>query len=1362
MSVDGSSQTEIPNLKIGSYRLLQSLGVGGMSSVFRAVHDETGLEVALKVLPRAIAKNPTTVQRFLREAKSAETLQYPGIVEIYDHGIDQGRHYLVLEYVAGGDLHDRIRERGPMGVAEALGVIRSVAESLRYAQTKGLIHRDIKPANILLTHDGKVKLADLGLALQAASEDERVTREGTTVGTVDFMAPEQARDSRGTSIRSDMYSLGCTLYFLLTSQPPYSGGDIADKLGRHCNAPIPDASEFRADLSDPILALLSKLMAKRPEQRYENYDALIAAIDLIPSGHASRSLGSTMIQSPSPLFALVDEDEDAAMKWREPRKPIANSKAASSPGSPVDSSLIPFDDLSLSEMAGLADSEDGGLLPISENSVAPSRPATPPRIISSPVDAFEPDSETVEGPPEKILPVLAPVVIEGQQGTDPARTFILTCVLIGFSIVLVIIGLDQLFRGGGSRNEDLIIDAIEGLSDEPDTTPNAFDHAIVRAPEVSKPATKPPLVASDPTGPKNPAVTAWTEPADSEIVPVEEIDFGATSEARLLPSWALDPRPLKPFPKRVDLQRVGDPSNPDAKTSLKIALEVLGAETIDIHDNGPFFENDLRFVGDRRWIRASEGFRPIIVIEPGRGELAVGQSAYLELGEKELVLEGLDLVVDITSFSRSIAALISLRGGSLTLRDCTLTLVNHSNQPFSVLKTEPSGNPSRFLLDRSIVRGSFHSIIDVGPGPVQAALTRSLVFNGTGGAILDSGQGAGPLDREIAIVRSILATANSTIVRSSTMASVKRRKKLVIRALGSTFAHFQTLHPVPFCMALSAAEPAEMLDWNGDANEFQGWASWFFTTVKASPVLESLQAARSVWASSERASHENRIPWPRPPSPDRVLPFQLRDFAPSRLATLERLPVPSTTLLEQTVETFGLPNEPTPRAASSSSAVPAGNLPVNATSLETSPIQPRAPNTTSTSGGQPDAPAVGAISGKVKPPPFRELILKTDDPGQDGDLGLFLAANIKPGDRFVRVRVQGFGDHPFTPYRAPDGLFLEILAEARPGGIVPSWTALTTASSNAAIEVQGGSLRLNGLKLSRDGSPMLRSLIRVEHGHLILERCRLTETSKASKPDGPLIDFAASGTKPLEPITGESPVPFESFIDRPVCRITDSILKAADCVLAAEVGRGLIALHQSVVISQETLFDLKFSKVAKRRVEADLILDHCTFSAEQGFVGLAAWPGSRPGPERPLLVSSFACVYLANFEKGSSKAAAVLRSDPLGIESGALFWQSHGDHFEVPNFTSLTSSRAADSQTVSKRLDVRWDWVGFWGQNHARNITGPRAGVIPTTLLFAKLKPGEVEPGDLFLNLNGKSAKDLGADLVNLGLTPSPAVGRRR
>src|SRR3954451_24198038 len=299
MSNGETNSADKPELTIGSYRLLEPLGSGGVSSVYRAEHMESGHEVAVKILPRSLAKTPAMLQRFLREAESAEALEHPNIVAIYDRGVDQGRHYLVLEYVRGGDLHDRVRNEGPLAVDDAVSVIRHVAEGLQYASALGLVHRDIKPANLLLSPEGEVKIIDLGLALKSEAEDERVTRDGPTVGTVDYMAPEQARDSRATSDRSDIYSLGCTFYYLLTGSAPFPGGDIADKLSRHCTKPAPDPRAVRPEIPRQLGLVIRKMMGKRPENRLKDYAELLATLATIPATRTSAGLD-----------AVVDDDDD--------------------------------------------------------------------------------------------------------------------------------------------------------------------------------------------------------------------------------------------------------------------------------------------------------------------------------------------------------------------------------------------------------------------------------------------------------------------------------------------------------------------------------------------------------------------------------------------------------------------------------------------------------------------------------------------------------------------------------------------------------------------------------------------------------------------------------------------------------------------------------------------------------------------------------------------------------------------------------------------------------------------------------------------------------------------------------------------
>ncbi len=225
--------------------------------------------------------------------------------------------------------------------------MKSVAGGLKYAAGRGLIHRDIKPSNVLRTELGHIKIIDLGLALQNEVEDERVTREGTTVGTVDYMAPEQARDSRATSIQSDIYSLGCTFYYLLTGVPPFPGGDITDKLTRHAKTPPPCVCDLRPDVPAAIGSLIQRMMAKRPDDRFASYDDLMAALDAVPLGPADGAAGIALVPLAGEQLAAVRTDE------HERRSMAAGPGQNGSRDSAID--LLPLAELAGDEAPALAD-----------------------------------------------------------------------------------------------------------------------------------------------------------------------------------------------------------------------------------------------------------------------------------------------------------------------------------------------------------------------------------------------------------------------------------------------------------------------------------------------------------------------------------------------------------------------------------------------------------------------------------------------------------------------------------------------------------------------------------------------------------------------------------------------------------------------------------------------------------------------------------------------------------------------------------------------------------------------------------------------------------------------------------------------
>ena len=230
------------NLLLGHYVILQRLGGGGMGSVYQARHKIMRRVVALKVIRRELLEHPDAVRRFRREIRAAARLSHPNIISAHDAGMADNHYFLVMEFLEGRNLFDLVKERGPLPAQEVCNHVFQAALGLQHAHVRGLVHRDVKPSNLFLTFNGSVvKILDLGLARlsdigEGDSTTSHLTPAGATMGSIDYMSPEQAEDSHAVDIRSDIYSLGCTMYFLLTGQVPFPVAQAARKLAAHRQA----------------------------------------------------------------------------------------------------------------------------------------------------------------------------------------------------------------------------------------------------------------------------------------------------------------------------------------------------------------------------------------------------------------------------------------------------------------------------------------------------------------------------------------------------------------------------------------------------------------------------------------------------------------------------------------------------------------------------------------------------------------------------------------------------------------------------------------------------------------------------------------------------------------------------------------------------------------------------------------------------------------------------------------------------------------------------------------------------------------------------------------------------------------------
>ncbi len=1323
-SVPESSEPTKGPPRVGSYRLLQSLGTGGMSSVFHAIHTETGHEVAVKVLPRSLAKNPTLLQRFLREAKSAEALEHPNIAAIYDRGNDQGRHYLVLELVAGGDLQERVKAEGPLPLTQATRVIRAVAEGLKYASGQGVIHRDIKPANLLLTPDGEVKIIDLGLALQADNEDERVTRDGTTVGTVDYMSPEQARDSRATSERSDMYSLGCTFFYLITGKPPYAGGNVPDKLGRHVTAPIPDVRELRPDASEPLARFIQKLMAKRAEGRFANYEAFINAIESLPEAQDDEP-GET-------LEALIDDDDEISLVSDSPAgsnaappkppvtsKPVVPPKAVDRKPEPPAKPIPSFAEVSLADLAELDADESRP----SRSRPKQAPPSTTPAAATALIDDDDDDDEpghsintgAVRSVPGRDIPLSTWVAAGAILG--------LAIALLGFGVVTLLTPSDSppiVVDEGGGANE-----ATNGEETNPDGSPQRIDRPrpqTAASPIIAKPIVKPkpPVVAP----------VVWNEPADPvDAVPAEAV-YPAAAEAAALPEWAKLPVATTLAGPTTLVQRVVDPAKEGEVSTLRQALD-RPQGLIEIADNGPLFEDELRTAAKARIIRAKAGYRPMIHLRFDLEKPVFNRAAVLVLDAAKLTFEGIDLIIDSSQSPNTLTSIFHLKGAELTFKNCTINVLNASGKPLTFIKVdEPTdarpNRGSQIRFDNCNVRTTSKTLIDI-LGPCDVVSNRSMILSGAG-EIISCRPSTGRGERNFYAYRSLVAARGAVL----DLPGNKSMPSNLI-SLGSTLAKFVGVNESG--LIRTKVDPTGAIDqiatWRSFGDAVIGWPALLSHGERETASLANLTAGRSTWKAIDTSTRESRTGW----NAALVDEFHASGFSTSpdvRGDILARAAWPNPSLLPATVRAFtapflpGLPGRAT--AAPRNAMIPG----VTASYTKTSPSSPAAKKPASYEGKD------------------GELFFLLDDAEFQGDLGLYLARKVTAGKK-ARIKVLGNGHTPrFTPVQLPDGATVEIEVAAD-AGHEPVWTPASGARGAALISISKGYLSIKGLFVSGATSSALPYFIRVDDGHLLLTHCSFRAAGNSAGSG--VVLFHAPGTKPLELGAG----PFLSISDRPIAQISDSAIVVSNGeAIAAELGRGIVSLKNTAILSDgdTSAIDLRPQKVARQRFETDLLLDRCSIAAEGNFVTVGAWPGTEPGPDRPWLVSSHESVFVDMFDRGR-RLAVLLRSRTNGMPHGAVFWQSRGDAYDLANFTAL-----GDAPPVARptRPDVRVSWTNLWGSNHIFTPHGPTPRKNDAVLTFVardRPKPGTGSVDALKLDESGHP--NLGADLKTLPTRALPA-----
>jgi len=341
-------------LVLGKYVIQDKIGEGGMGEVFVAEHRRMKRPVVVKILPAAAMSSASSIERFQREVEAAAQLSHPNIVTAFDADEEDGVHFLVMEHVDGEPLGDLATRQGPLAMDLVLSCTLQAAIGLEYAHATGIIHRDIKPNNLLIDKTGAVKILDMGLA---RFEDERgtipiagegLTKQNQIIGTVEYMSPEQVDDSGNVDRRSDIYSLGCTMFRLLTGKPPFQGETLVRTLLAHRTEPIPTIRESRADAPEWLDGVFKRMLAKRPEDRYQSMTELIRDLEthleslgvIIPRSQsmqtpkASKELDTKAINAPSTL--RVEKPSDVATVAKEASDALATPPERSIPAVGID------------------------------------------------------------------------------------------------------------------------------------------------------------------------------------------------------------------------------------------------------------------------------------------------------------------------------------------------------------------------------------------------------------------------------------------------------------------------------------------------------------------------------------------------------------------------------------------------------------------------------------------------------------------------------------------------------------------------------------------------------------------------------------------------------------------------------------------------------------------------------------------------------------------------------------------------------------------------------------------------------------------------------------------------------------------
>lgn len=843
-------------LKLGHFAIIERIRTGGMGAVFRARDTRLNRIVALKVLPPSLSRDPLIVQRFKNEGQAAAQLDHENVARVYFIGEEHGLHYIAFEFISGTNVRDLILSQKRLPVGDSLNYALQIASALVHTAAQGVVHRDIKPSNIIITPTGRAKLVDLGLARKETKEDQAVdlTIAGTTLGTFDYISPEQARDPRSADVRSDIYSLGCTLYHMLTGEPPYPEGTVLQKLLQHQGDEAPDPVQKNRQVPENLSVVVRKMMAKDPRRRYQTAEQLVRDLMLVASTMGLRSI------SPEGLVWLAAQP-DRTTFWERHLAWMVTAAL-------------------LVAIAGYLEFGSTWFAPSLDNAVgtnsrdiptAPESSADAPRHAGSPRAARGKSSGNSQGlKPGDVARSGASGPSDDNQGrSEDAESQI---------------AVDKNSNGvrgpDGEPNDEDSQPPVKSITPVPLAGAKVHDGEAVLRPDL--------LDEKGAAGPVETAANSRSSarPEKSASDTVRSNDAGAAS-ASTANRTAKDEPPATVAAEDEGIYLLGR----DAASNRRFSTLELACSSV--RENGAIIE--LRFNGRRResvvrvnrklTIRAAKGFHPVIEFRPAQAGIEEYQARAVWVPSGSLDLVGVDLVlsVDETVPAESWSLFSLERPDVVRMERVTVTIANPTRRPAAVfeLRSPPGAlmpdmpvvgaqprSPLKLEITESLVRGDADLFVVRHAEPARLALEKSVVAlqgsllaaRGNSEASHDNAQ----LELRLDHVTSVLA---SGLVRFDIGSMPRKILPLQVSASNCIFSNSAA---VPLVEMVGNAPPQdfrELLSWSGQNNFYDRYPTlWLIASMEEAGARTEpwdVGAWRRWTEASETNPHFGPVVWNR-------------------------------------------------------------------------------------------------------------------------------------------------------------------------------------------------------------------------------------------------------------------------------------------------------------------------------------------------------------------------------------------------------------------------------------------------------------------------------------------------------------------